>query len=907
VSSPLLSLVVPTYNVARYLPEFFDGLDAQAKALDGVEVVFVDDGSTDESAALISDWIGRSGNAARLIRKDNGGLSSARNAGLAAATGEWVNFPDPDDILTAKYLANVRKFLRSKPGQKVDLAASNLVYLYEPGGRLEDTHPLKFKFTKHHRIVDLERHPAYIHLHANTAFYRRALLDEWDLRFDERIRPNFEDAHLTALYLAHFERPRIGMIEDAVYLYRRRGDGSSLVQASWTNELKYDAIPRFGWLDMLTRTKAEHGRIPRWMQNLVLYDLSFYFQIDHRTNSPMPGLSAACKEGFLNLVEEVLTYIDPEMIEGFHVNPISVEIKQALLIGLKRLGTAPAEGFVDLIDEHQQLVRVRYFFAGVRPEEEFRSRGFTVEPEHAKVRPIRYFDRALMFERTAWLPATSTIELNLDGRPLPLRIGMPELSRYTIGPRAMWLRLADKPPPSRERAAGATKAIRDWSGEPAASAGADSAEIGAAGSSRGRDLPGRLIARLPRVPGAKRTQLDDLLTRGISSSPYGKTRYHDAWLLLDRDTGAQDNAEHLYRYLRAEQPQVNAWFVLSPDSPDWPRLEAEGVRLIAHGSREHAAALLHCEHVISSQIDHYVTHPLDEARFGPRTWQYTFLQHGVTKDDLSNWINYKPISLMITATPDEHQSIVGDGTPYRYTSKEVKLTGFPRHDRLWTLAANDPAPDEPLLLVMPTWRRELLFEAADRKGNRRELRDDFWNSAYAKSWKAILESERIHKAAEENGWRVAFVPHPNMQGYVDRWTAPPHVALHRFDSVDIQKILARGGAMVTDYSSLAFEMAYIERPVVYFQFDQREFFNGTHAYRKGTWSYEDQGFGPVTIHLDNAVDAITDVIARGGVAEPEYAARMRDTFPFRDGKCSQRTYEAVLALSRPHQAVRRVR
>jgi glycosyltransferase involved in cell wall biosynthesis/CDP-glycerol glycerophosphotransferase (TagB/SpsB family) len=899
-------LVVPTYNVARYLPEFFEGLEAQAKALDGVEVVFVNDGSTDESGTLIQDWIARSGSGARLISQENGGLSAARNAGLAAASGEWVNFPDPDDVLTAKYLANVRKFLRSKPGQKVNLAASNLVYLYEPGGQLADTHPLKFKFTKHHRVVDLERHPAYIHLHANTGFYRRGLLEEFGLRFDERIRPNFEDAHLTALYLAHFDRPRIGMVEDAVYLYRRRGDGSSLVQASWTNEQKYDAVPRFGWLDMLRRTKEERGAIPRWMQNLILYDLSFYFQIDHRTNSPMPGLSAACKEGFLTLVEEVLGYIDPEMIEGFSVNPVSVEIKQALLIGLKRLGTTPTEGFVDLLDEHQQLARVRYFFAGARPEEEFRSRGFPVEPEHGKVRAIRYFERALMYERTAWLPATSTVELNLNGRPLPLRVGMPELNRYTIGPRAMWVRLAEKPPPSRARATGAATAIRHWSGEPAAGAGAVSGEIGAAGSSRGLDLAGRLIHRFPRLPADKRTQLDDLLTRGISGSPYGKTRYRDAWLLLDRDTGAQDNAEHLYRYLRAEQPQVNAWFVLSPDSPDWPRLEAEGVRLIAHGSREHAAALLHCRHVISSQIDHYVTNPLDERRFGPRTWQYTFLQHGVTKDDLSNWINYKPISLMITATPDEQQSIVGDGTPYRYTSKEVKLTGFPRHDRLWTLASNAPQPDDPLLLVMPTWRRELLFEAANRKGNQRELREDFWNSQYAKSWTAILESKLIQKAAEEHGWRVAFVPHPNMQGYVDRWQAPPHVSLYRFDQVDIQQILARGAAMVTDYSSLAFEMAYIERPVVYFQFDQREFFNGMHAYRKGTWSYEDQGFGPVTVHLDDAVDAITDVIARDGSADPVYAARMRDTFPFRDGKCAERTYRAVLALDQPQTAIRRI-
>ncbi len=144
-----------------------------------------------------------------------------------------------------------------------------------------------------------------------------------------------------------------------------------------------------------------------------------------------------------------------------------------------------------------------------------------------------------------------------------------------------------------------------------------------------------------------------------------------------------------------------------------------------------------------------------------------------------------------------------------------------------------------------------------------------------------------------------FVPHPNMQGYLESSPLAPHIQAHKFKDIDVQKVLVAGGVLVTDYSSLAFEMAYIERPVVYFQFDQEDFFNGLHAYSRGSWSYEDQGFGPVTLDAEVAIDEITARIKAGGVPDGVYAARMRETFPLRDGKCSERTYEAIRDLNRP--------
>jgi glycosyltransferase involved in cell wall biosynthesis/CDP-glycerol glycerophosphotransferase (TagB/SpsB family) len=872
----LISVVVPTYNVAPYLPAFLTSLDEQVGGLGRVEVIFSNDGSTDESPDLIKAWLARNPTVnARMVSKPNGGLSSARNAGLEVATGTWVTFSDPDDVLTPTYLKVMRAYVSSPKVATVHLVVGKFVFLDDETGELSDAHRLRYRFSDHHRVADLERHPDFFHVAANSALYRRALLNRYGLRFDERVYPVWEDGHLTGRYLAKFDRPRIAYLEDAVYLYRRRADNSSLMQGAWGKRGKYVDVPR-GWLDMLRTIHGERGVVPLWAQNMVLYDVFGYFRKELGTPSATAGIPEEWKESFLEILGEVLQYIDAESVEGYRATRVPPDIKRTVLLGLKRPAGRPVEVFVDHRDR-RRLVRLRYFYTGAQPREEFRARGFVVRPVHAKIRAARFFGHDLVYERTAWLPANGAVSLSLDGRPAPLQVGPVELKRYVVGPTALTARLGEQAPVVDPDLT-AKQRLRRKAGAYRRTA---------------RALRGRYgdVA-------AARTGVEDAATRALAKSPYARARYAKAWLLMDRDNLAQDNAEHLYRYLRAEQPHINAWFVLAEDSRDWARLKAEGFRLLAHRSREHVLALLNCEHLISSQLDRYVTNPLDKDRFGEGAWQYTFLQHGVTQNDLSAWFNSKPIELLLTVTPDEHASIVANGNTYAVSDREVKLTGFPRHDRLLELARRTPRAEEPWILVMPTWRRELLRDPV-AGGNRRGLLEGFWTSQYAQAWRSVLESERLQKVAAANGWRIAFVPHPNMADYLDAAPLPPHVTVRKFQDVDVQEVIVQGGLMVTDYSSLAFEAAYIERPIVYFQFDQDTYVNGPFAWRRGYWDYTEHGFGPVTTEAEAAVDAIAGIVNNGGVAEPVYAARMKETFPFRDGLCSRRAYQAIRDLTRP--------
>ena len=91
---PKISIIVPVYNVEQYLAECIESIRNQS--LTDIEIILVDDGSPDNSGAICDDYA-RKDDRIRVIHKKNGGLSSARNAGLEVAIGEYIGFVDSDD------------------------------------------------------------------------------------------------------------------------------------------------------------------------------------------------------------------------------------------------------------------------------------------------------------------------------------------------------------------------------------------------------------------------------------------------------------------------------------------------------------------------------------------------------------------------------------------------------------------------------------------------------------------------------------------------------------------------------------------------------------------------------------------------------------------------------------------
>lgn len=125
MSAPRLSVIMPVYNVARYLPRCLESLMAQTLAPD--EIIAVDDGATDECPAILADYARRMRNL-RVVRRENGGLSAARNTGLEHAAGKYLAFIDSDDFAEPDLYATL---VAMAEADALDMALCNATYHFE--------------------------------------------------------------------------------------------------------------------------------------------------------------------------------------------------------------------------------------------------------------------------------------------------------------------------------------------------------------------------------------------------------------------------------------------------------------------------------------------------------------------------------------------------------------------------------------------------------------------------------------------------------------------------------------------------------------------------------------------------------------------------------------------------------
>lgn len=846
VDRPRYSIVAAVYNVSRYLDDFLGSIDGQTLDWSQYEVVAVDDGSTDDSLAKLQHWAAAHPGRVTVLTKENGGQSTARNLGIEHARGEWITFTDPDDVLDPAYLSEVDRFLDRNP--ETPMVATYRVFLDDSTGELRDAHPLRSHFAGRSSLRYLDGWPAHFHGSAPAAFFRRERLEELGLRFDPEVRPNFEDGHFCVRYLLAEDRPAVGFVKTAIYQYRKRSDASSTLQTSMADPDRYTKVLRNGYLAVLRQSMKDHDRPPEWLQNYIVYELSWYFTTQDAHAATGGSASGEVATEFHALMAEICPLLDHHVVQSFRLRHLRPSLRYILMHAYTDRSWREPTALVDRLDSHRGLARLRYHFVGPPPREILTVGGVVVDPPFAKSRALTYHDRVLLHERILWASSRSTIRLRVDDVPLRLLTEPEPVPRYGLSATLLRNAFADE-----------TDAV---------------------------DEKANRTAELSRR--------DKAILR-LASSAAVRRRFADAWVLMDRLHDADDSAEVLFRYLRKSRPKINAWFVIQSGTPDWERLRHAGYkRVVAHGSTLWKLLMLNARHLISSHADVPVMRPPEIVRLTDPTWQFTFLQHGVIKDDISGWLNGKSIDTFITSTRHEYDSIAGNGNSYVFTAKEVQLTGLPRFDKLRRIGASIPPDRRDLLVLAPTWRQWLLPPLA-KGSQRRTVLDDFHDSQFADEWLGLLRSPVLAQRCREQGLKIGFLPHPNLQSAVPELQLPDHVEVLSYDVEDVQLHFARAAVLVTDYSSVAFNAAYIDRPVVYFQFDADRVLGGAHVGRRGYFSYERDGFGPVASSVAGAEEAVSETLRCGRAPSALYQERIQGTFPVRDGKCCKRVTDVIIA------------
>ncbi len=384
---------------------------------------------------------------------------------------------------------------------------------------------------------------------------------------------------------------------------------------------------------------------------------------------------------------------------------------------------------------------------------------------------------------------------------------------------------------------------------------------------------------------------------------YGKDRIHtkelrlefrncareNFWLFIDRDIEADDNAERFYRYVKQNYPEKDISFALDPKCPDWQRLEQEGFKLVKVYSKEFYRLAKKCRNFISSHT------PIG---FGVRLesgQRFIFLGHGIDNVDLSTYVNRLNVSLRTSTLKRELEFISQDFSPYKLTKKEVALTGNARHDNL----LKNNKTNNKQIIIMPTWREYLIKE---REGDfNRKVNDDFLESEYYKAWFSFLNNAKLKKLSQNYGIKIVFLPHFNMKNMLKVCTFPDFLEVsYRKGAEPFANFLTNSDLMITDYSSVGFEMAYLGKTVLYYQFDKEEFF-ANHTYQQGFFSYEEDGFGPVCYTEKALLQELELAFKNNCEPKEPYKSRIENTFEFRDGKCCERIYNTLLELDEPYK------
>lgn len=356
------------------------------------------------------------------------------------------------------------------------------------------------------------------------------------------------------------------------------------------------------------------------------------------------------------------------------------------------------------------------------------------------------------------------------------------------------------------------------------------------------------------------------------------------WLISDRPTVAGDNGEALFKYINSSRElsgRIKAYFVISKEAADYKRLSKCG-RVVRLSSFKHKLLALHASVKAVSQTDRELYEPIARNYVKDLKYRETrvFLQHGITKDDISRLYSRftHGFNMFVTAAYPEYKSIVGNSA-YGCDSRITKLTGFPRHDLLHNAKGKT-------VVIAPTWRREL---DADLGGDDAK----FVGSEYYAVWHSLVAESRFTAMCKKRGYRILLLLHNKMRPYMKHFSDISTNVRIADEGESFCSIFSNSALLITDYSSNSFEFSYLGKPVIYYQYDADTFF-AKHTYDKGYFDYKKDGFGDVVKNENELLASLGKFFARGGKTEKKYKERMTKFFAFSDDKNSERVVREIL-------------
>ncbi len=193
------------------------------------------------------------------------------------------------------------------------------------------------------------------------------------------------------------------------------------------------------------------------------------------------------------------------------------------------------------------------------------------------------------------------------------------------------------------------------------------------------------------------------------------------------------------------------------------------------------------------------------------------------------------------------------------------------------------------ILIMPTWRKDIVNPSYVKE---KLLPDSvFTSSKYYKTYNSLINNDKLINKLNESNYEVVFYPHYEIQQYIQYFnTKSDKVIIAKKENYDVQTLLKESKLLISDYSSVLFEFAYMNKPILYYQF-----YKLTH-YKMGYFEYDRDGFGDIVKHEDELVQKIIEFIDNDFKVSEKYQERIDKCFKNRDDKNCERIFKEIVKM-----------
>ncbi|MCI9177671.1 MAG: glycosyltransferase [Clostridia bacterium] len=864
-----VSVVIAVYNSEKYLKECIDSLVNQNYLFEKIQVLLIDDGSTDNSYQIGKEYEEKYSNI-KIIKQSNKGVSAARNQGLKIAEGKYIMILDSDDFISENTIKNLVKFMDEN--EQIDIASYTMKNYRE--GKVTE-HYRNSLYTLGTGIYNIEMFPHLSQATINIIFRNQFEKNEL---YDEKMTLA-EDEKFNTQYI--MKKGLIGYCKAATYFYRKHQNS-----VSSTSQNPYYCFDQFmEYFEYLIRTYTKEGKLSKYIQGLILQMIKWRLTADLL----LPyHLEAQAYEEAINRLKKVLNHIDIDTI----LDKTNMEIYHKMyFLKLRGVTYDLAAGYgpnsvllnngkIVYAEKEMDLVFNRFKIR----DGKIYMLGFIKSPICEAIKPNLYI--SINGEDKIELPLE---ESNFEYYGTNVKTNTFYKFEYELPIEGtdtfkFYIKVIDNYMPVK-------LVLTDWC---AINTRLERTKI-LVDDNIIEVKKAEGLFKVEREVSKKKKKLVKKQLEKLYKKINPKINYYRAlaktkktiWLYCDRK-GVIDNAYYQFKNDIQKKDGIERYYIIDGKKEEYKGyFTGKELRknTIQKNSYRHKIIFLRSSKIITSftSINEYSPFKKKALSWYMDLLKYelVYLQHGVLYAKLIRMYakEFTQIDKIVISSEFEKKNFIEN---YKYTENDLIESGMPRFD------IENPIPDRKnKILFAPSWRAYLIGNPPIN-GKRTIKEKVFLDSKFYKTIDKFLQDKRLEKALKEHNITLEFKLHPIFEPYKKLFKT-------NIDNIKIVDGVVKNeeyNLFITDYSSFQFDFARLKTPMIYYIPDETEFRAGLHTYRELDLPLE-EAFGDVVNTPEKLIDKIENYIKGDFKVEEKYQERM-DNFFFKPENCREKIYQKLI-------------